>query len=159
MWYSRYMRLSSIAPLRSSRRNLCPQRANKNVFDDHVALLCICVKARFVNEFVLKSPAMPILCYSCYSDSLWDGRQVTIQQLFCGVLLLGFVQNSMYAISFRSSQTIFSPSTFLKSSNKIVRTWLDLRNILVYSFPDRLYFQMVNNLSIAVYNFRMRMLT
>ena len=30
-----------------------------------------------------------------YMDGLWDGKQLAVQQLFCRVLLPGFVQNSM----------------------------------------------------------------
>ena len=42
--------------------------------------------------FVLASPA--VFCMSCSAllDGFRDEKQVTVQLLFCGVLLLGFVQ-------------------------------------------------------------------
>ena len=49
------------------------------------------------NKRILKLCNSVMLHISClsYFDGLWDGRQMAIQLLFCGVLLLGFIQDSL----------------------------------------------------------------
>ena len=46
-------------------------------------------------EFDPDFTAVSSMSCSSYSDVLWDRKQVTVQQLFCGVLLSGCIQNSM----------------------------------------------------------------
>ena len=48
----------------------------------------------FTYEFNPVSPAVPSMSCLSYLDGLWDGRQMAIQLLFCGLFLSIFVQNS-----------------------------------------------------------------
>ena len=57
--------------------------------------MCRSSRANTTYEFVLVFPALLSMSSSSYLDALWDGRLMAIQLLFCGVLLLGFVQNSV----------------------------------------------------------------
>ena len=76
---------------------LCPHRADVN--------LCWSVnisesmgtspQENVTNEFFLASPAVPCVSCSSNSNGLWDRRQMAIQ-LFCGVWLPGFVQDSTW---------------------------------------------------------------
>ena len=42
--------------------------------------------------FDFASPAVTCMCYLTYLNGMWDGRSVSVQLLFCGVLHPGFVQ-------------------------------------------------------------------
>ena len=56
---------------------------------------CSSPEKNIVYEFILISPAEPIMSCSSFLDGLWDGKQVAVQLLLCRALLEGFVENSM----------------------------------------------------------------
>ena len=80
-----FLGMSSRLPPVSVHVSLCSS-ANPDVS------ICRCPRKNFACEFV---PASPAVLSMSFSSNLWDGRLVAIQLPFCGVLLQGFVQNSM----------------------------------------------------------------
>ena len=70
-----------------SRGNiLCPHRKSVNLWRSANTCTSVCRSSsdNFAYEFIFASPA--VLCMSCLShlNGLWDRRQVSVQQLFCG---------------------------------------------------------------------------
>ena len=54
--------------------------------------ICECPQEYITYELVPASPAVSCVSDSSNLDSLRDGRQVAVQLVFCGVLLLGLIQ-------------------------------------------------------------------
>ena len=106
--------------------------------------------------FVRISTSVPSVSCSSYLDTLWDGGKVVVQLLFYEVLLLEFVQNStQFPCRFVLKRFIKVLMVQPCNSTVTARAWKNSRFIS----SERLDFHMVDNLSIAVHAFPMRMLT
>ena len=88
---------------------------------------------------------------SFYLVSLWDGKQVAVQVLFCGVRLPGFIWNSTKKSWVITNLQLVQPY----SSTITVTSWKNSCFIL----PERSDCDMIDNLLMAVHTFPMCMLT
>ena len=110
------------------------------------------------HQFVLASSVVPSLPRSSYLDALWDGRQVAVQLLFCGVLLPGLVQNSMQhsyvvPISFFSNRFARVQVMQPYNSTDTATDWKNFCSII----SERSYFQMIEKQCQQLFHFRFGM--
>ena len=122
--------------------------------------MCRNPKENVTYEFVLASPAL--LCMSCssYLNGLWDRRQVAIQLLFCGELLLRFVQDSTQHSSLLPILLFFM--CFV--SVLVVHPYSSMDTVTAckkscFILLDRPELHIIDNLSIAFHTFTRHMLT
>ena len=90
-------------------------------------------------EFIFASPAVSCTSYLSYLGSFWDGKQVAIQLLFCGVLLQApsiFVslQSSFFSMRFVGAHMVhpyssIDTATARKKSRFISSEWSDFTMI------------------------------
>ena len=108
-----------------------------------------------IYNFILTSPAVSCTSRSSNLNSLWDGRSVSVQQLFYRALLTGFVQNSMYNSCIVLMRFSCIHVVYPYSSNDPVTDLKKSRFILL----DRSDKDMIDNQSIAFLIFTRRILT
>ena len=104
--------------------------------------------------YLLHSLYSALSC-SSYLYGLWDGWQVTVQLLFCGVLVPGFVKKK-HRIFYCSSHVAFFRVQVVKSccNTKETIAW----KISCFILLERLVFHIIDSLTIAVHAFSMYML-
>ena len=120
--------------------------------------LCAGIRKRMsLMSFSFLLPAVP--CTSCL-NCLLDWRQVGVLQLFCQVLLPGFVEDSMQ----HSCEVPLYTFTMLFVSNHVVLPYSSMdagttgkKSCFILS--DRSYIHIIDNLSITFDTFATHMLT